>query len=106
MNNTYTKKTPKLIFFVLVLSFTFIFEALYLSFFKSIDTKMLSKKQTFVNICQLPDLAISTEATFVRHRTMSDVFSIYKDDSSLREYFTSTYTYAHSHIINGQTDEK
>lgn len=64
------------------------------------------KKISFVSFVGLPDLAISTEATFVRHRTMSDIFSIYKDDGSLREYFPSTYTYDHSHTINGNFDEK
>lgn len=61
---------------------------------------MLNKKTTFVKLIGLPDLAISTEATYVRHRSMSDMFSIYKDDASLREYFPSTFAYSHSHIIN------
>ena len=61
---------------------------------------MQSKKEEFVILSGLPDLAISTEATFVRHRSMSDMFSIYKDDGSLREYFPSTYAYSHSHTIN------
>ncbi|WP_294884216.1 MULTISPECIES: hypothetical protein [unclassified Sulfurimonas] len=61
---------------------------------------MLNLKNDFTKVVGLPDLAISTEASFIRHRTMSNLFSIYKDDPSLREYFPSTYTYTHSHIIN------
>jgi ABC-type sugar transport system permease subunit len=106
MSNTYTKKAPKLLFFMVFLVLFFICESIYLSIFKSVDAQMLEKKIEFVKLCKLPDLAISTEATFVRHRTMSDIFSIYKDDASLREYFPSTYVYSHSHIINGAVHEK
>ena len=67
---------------------------------------MQNKKEEFVILSGLPDLAISTEATFVRHRSMSDMFSIYKDDGSLREYFPSTYAYSHSHTINGIANAK
>ena len=56
------------------------------------------KKLNFVKLTGLPDLAISTEANYVRHRTLSDIFSIYKDDGSLREYFPSTFIISHSHI--------
>ncbi len=59
---------------------------------------MLEKKLTFVELSTLSDLAISTEATYIRHRSLSDIFSIYKDDGSLREYFTSTYAISHSHL--------
>ena len=56
------------------------------------------KKISFVRLSGLPDLAISTEANYVRHRSLSDIFSIYKDDGSLREYFPSTFIISHSHI--------
>ncbi len=77
-------------------------EVLYLSTQKAMTPSMLEKKKAFVGISGLPDLAISTEATYVRHRTLSDLFSIYKDDGTLREYFPSTYAISHSHIINQQ----
>lgn len=69
------------------------------------------KKESFVTIVGLPDLAIVTETSSVRHRTLSDLFSLYRDDANLREYFPSTFTYAHSHIINkkesgDKSDEK
>ncbi|MCK9473120.1 MAG: hypothetical protein WCY85_06060 [Sulfurimonas sp.] len=64
-------------------------------------------KRELVELLRLPDLAISTEATYVRHRSLSDLFSIYKDDGSLREYFASTYIFSHSNIINlKSTNEK
>ncbi len=98
--NLYTPKTPYLLLILATLLFIAIVQGVYLFSTKSMSVQMKSKKESLVAFIGLPDLAISTEATFVRHRTMSDMFSIYKDDGSLREYFPSTYTYDHSHIIN------
>ncbi|MFT7005074.1 MAG: hypothetical protein ACJAWW_002443 [Sulfurimonas sp.] len=101
--------TPK-VFFVLssiaILLFLLVVEGLYISSTKTISPELYAKRNDFVRMTGLPDLAISTEATFIRHRSMSDIFSIYKDDGSLREYFPSTYVYSHSHIINGYVNEK
>jgi hypothetical protein len=58
------------------------------------------KKEQFVSLSGLPDLAIVTESFAIRHRTLSDLFSIYSDDPTLREYFPSSFAYSHSHIIN------
>jgi len=94
------KKTLYLSYIFIVL-FVFIgFETLYLESEKSMTNEMKVKKNSFVKLVALSDLAISTEATYVRHRSMSDVFSIYKDDPTLREYFPSTFAISHSHIIN------
>jgi len=75
-------------------------ESLYLSLNDGIDGSMAEKKRSFVSLVGLPDLAISTEATYIRHRSISSVFSIYKDDATLREYFPSAYVFSHSHTIN------
>lgn len=72
----------------------------YIHSTKSMSSEMLMSKRFFVEQTGLPDLAISTEANYVRHRSMSDMFSIYKDDGSLREYFVSTFAYSHSNNIN------
>lgn len=102
----YTPKTPRLLFILFSLVSILVLQSLYLSATKTLSQESQAKRKEFVAISTLPDLAISTEATFIRHRSMSDMFSIYKDDGSLREYFPSTYTYSHSHIINGHTDAK
>ncbi|MDY0234228.1 MAG: hypothetical protein RBS11_09375 [Sulfurimonas sp.] len=95
--NLYTTKTPKVLLSLFALLVFFALETLYIFSTKSLDSESLEKRKELVSIIALPDLAISTEATFIRHRSMSDLFSIYKDDGSLREYFVSTYTYSHSH---------
>ena len=94
------KKSRFILYSFILLATLLCIEVLYIQSVKSMNTDMLNSKQTFVKLTGLPDLAISTEATYIRHRSMSDVFSIYKDDGSLREYFPSTFIYTHSHIIN------
>ena len=95
----------KLFMFMGSLIVIFMFEIFYLSMQKTNTDMIKNKKNDFISLVGLPDLAISTEATYIRHRSMSSVFSIYKDDGSLREYFPSTYVYSHSHIINRAFDE-
>ncbi len=93
----------KTIYLSYIFAFLFVLigmESLYFINHNSMSKEMRDKKNIFVSLVGLPDLAISTEATYVRHRTMATVFSIYKDDGTLREYFPSTYAISHSHITN------
>ncbi|MCF6309581.1 MAG: hypothetical protein L3J19_03770 [Sulfurimonas sp.] len=94
------KKSKIILYSFMSLSVLLCLEAFYIYSTKSVSSDSLSSKLAFVELVGLPDLAISTEATYVRHRSMSDLFSIYKDDGTLREYFPSTFVYAHSHAIN------
>jgi len=89
----------------LYLSYIFVFligligmESIYLVTTKSMSKDMKEKKNSFVSLVGLADLAISTEATYIRNRSLSTVFSIYKDDPTLREYFPSSYAISYSHI--------
>ncbi|WP_415395917.1 hypothetical protein [Sulfurimonas sp. CS5] len=100
----YTPKTPRLLLILFFIMAILVLESIYLSATKTLSQESQTKRKEFVALSGLPDLAISTEATFIRHRSMSDMFSIYKDDGSLREYFPSTYAYSHSHIINGHAN--
>ena len=75
-----------------------IIQIIYLYTTKSVTNETLKKKRIFVKTVGLPDLSICTEASYIRHRSLSDIFSIYKDDGSLREYFPSTFVYNHSRL--------
>ena len=59
---------------------------------------MREKKIAFVQMSSLPDLALFSQNYTLRHRTLSDMFSIYPDDGCLREYSLSSYTFSHSHL--------
>ena len=99
-------KKSKFVFYTsLTLVGLLLAETTYLYKTKSMSEQALNSKQEFIKLVGLPDLAISTEASYVRHRSMSSMFSIFKDDGSLREYFVSTYAFSHSHIINKDLDE-
>jgi len=90
------KKTTYLFYTIISLFTLFFIQIIYLYSTKAITKEIKEAKVEFVQLVQLPDLAISTEATYIRHRSLADIFSIYKDDGSLREYFPSTFTYSHS----------
>ncbi len=53
----------------------------------------IEAKREFVQSVGLSDLALSTEASFIRHRSLSDFFSAYKDSPELLDYFASSFTY-------------
>ncbi|MCX6076095.1 MAG: hypothetical protein NTW78_04320 [Campylobacterales bacterium] len=78
-------------------------EITYLQVAKSMSDEKVEKKISFVKLSGFPDLAFYSENHYIRHRSLSDTFSIYKDDGSLREYSMATYTISHSHIkINNE----
>lgn len=90
-------------YFFIIFSSTMIFlafELIYLYNFKNYSNKVLQEKNSFVSVTSLPDLAISTEAMFIRHRSLSDIFSIFKESPELREYFPTTFIYSNSNILN------
>ncbi|MCX6052078.1 MAG: hypothetical protein NTZ60_06145 [Campylobacterales bacterium] len=73
-------------------------EFLYIGTTKKMSETQVEKKISFVQLSGLPDLAINSESSFVRHRSLSDLFSIFQEDGSLREHATATYAISHSHI--------
>jgi len=91
-----------LLFFCITLSV----EILYIKSKYSITNLSILHKNIFTAKIGLGDLAISTEATYIRHRTLGNIFDIYKDSPSLREYFVSTYAISDSKIINKRNNEK
>jgi len=94
------RRTYRLFYIFLILLLLFGIEIIYLYQTKRITSQQRLKKELFVHISRLPDLAIVTESFAIRHRTVADLFSIYSDDPTLREYFPSSFAYSHSHIIN------
>ena len=104
------KKSIYLFYIIGGLITILIAQTVYLKNTASMTDEMINKKTIFVKATGLPDLAISTEASYIRHRSLSDIFSIYKDDGNLREYFPSTYSYNHSTLFSNTpgriTDDK
>ena len=61
--------------------------------------KKIEQKRAFVAKVGLPDIALSTEAKYIRHRSLSDVFSIFSEDLEGVSYFVTTYVYAPSPLL-------
>jgi hypothetical protein len=57
-------------------------------------------KEDFVHLSGLPDLAVSNEAHFIRHRSYADTFSLFANSPELLEYFPSTFVYNHPNTNN------
>lgn len=87
------KKSYFVIKTFIVLSVILVIEIFYLYNKESLSEKALKTKKEFVAQVGLSDLAISTEASYIRHRSLSDFFSPYRDDGALRDYFASSFVY-------------
>ncbi len=92
------KKSKYLFITFISLSVILFLEVIYLQIFNTMNDSDLVQKNMFVKTVGLPDLAISTETSYIRHRSLSDIFSIYSVDGSLREYSKSSY--ANTSLIN------
>ena len=73
---------------------------LFLQNFKTLNKNEIIDKNILVTHVSLPDLAISTEAMYIRHRSLADIFSYFKESPSLLEYFPSTFVYNYPKNIN------
>ena len=70
----------------------------YIDKTKSISSKSIQSKKDFINIVQLPDIALSTDLSYIRHRSLTNTFDIYNEDGSLREYSLGSFTYNQSDL--------
>lgn len=89
------KLSHNFIIILFVLLSIFSFETLYMY---SSSKHHIKPKNDFIKIVGLPDLAISNGANFIRHRSLSDTFSLFSNGPELLEYFPSTFTYNYSQI--------
>ena len=65
---------------------------------KEETARLLVKKQA-VEIIQLPDLALTSEATWLRHRSLSSIFYIFPDDGALLDYYPSSFTLSMTNVV-------
>ena len=95
---SYTHKAKVTLNIIFILVFLTLLEILYLSYAKSMRTESLEKKISFVTLTTLSDLAFPSEEKYLRHRSMSSIYSIYSDDAALREHSSLTYTISHKEV--------
>jgi len=92
------KKSRYTFFIFLTLFLVLTLELFYVNFTNGVDKTSLEKKEQFVKLTTLPDLAIFSDTSYIRHRSLANVASIYKDDGSLREYSILSYAISDSKI--------
>lgn len=89
-------KKTKYLFIVILLNislFLFMFIILYNN---QIDSK--KDKKLFISIIGLPDLAISTTNSYIRHRSLTNIKTIFKDGPEHIEYSKVAFTINHTKI--------
>lgn len=91
-----TSKSKTLFFFIL---FTCSLIVLQVGYLKK-NTITSAKQEIFVSLVGLPDISLVSEAHYVRHRSLSDVFSYFGDSPELLEYFPSTFVYHYASIFD------
>ena len=77
----------------IILSVTIMAQIIYFSKTHALSPESITCKESFTSLVGLPDLALVSEAHFIRHRSLSDVFSAFADAPELLEYFPSTFVY-------------
>ncbi|AFL69641.1 hypothetical protein [Sulfurospirillum barnesii] len=72
----------------------------YLYATRTLSPKVLEKKTRFIAHVGLPDMSLVGEARYVRHRSLSDIFSIFGESPELLEYFPSTFVYHYAPYVS------
>ncbi|MFZ1289707.1 MAG: hypothetical protein WAR79_06440 [Melioribacteraceae bacterium] len=97
------KSTSKLLiafFFVIVFS---TFEIIYYSIYSDKNNLIIEKKRKAVSLVKLPDLTLTTETIWIRHRSIANIFSIFPEDGTLLDYYPSSFVY-NIHSNNNQNE--
>ncbi len=92
------KKSKILFYLFTLLGVVLVAQVTYLSSAKSMTTDVKDKKVLFVSLTGLPDLAFSSQSSYIRHRSLSLTSGIYNLDGCLREYDSATYALSYSTI--------
>ena len=85
------KKTNFLFIFTTLLLISLVVVVSVLDIYDTSNSKEISSKNSFVKVVGLPDLAISTETSYIRHRSLANVTLIFSDGAEHIEYAPSTF---------------
>jgi len=85
--------------FVSVIVFTIV-ELFYFDYKSNNIETLIVQKQKAVSIIGLPDLSLATEAVWLRHRSIGNVFSVFPEDGSLLDYYPASFVYNTGAINN------
>ena len=78
------------------LTFVLGMELLYGYLFTAPDAEALKVRRDYVRLVGLPDLAVATEARFLRFRSLADVYSPFNEGPELLDHFPASFAFAPS----------
>lgn len=84
-----TRKSTYLFFYLLLTCTVLMAQVIYLHTY----THKVHLQELWVRLVGLPDLAMVSEAHYIRHRSLSGVSAFFNDSPELLEYFPSTFVY-------------
>ena len=73
-------------------------ELLYGYLFMAPDAEDLKVRRDYVRLVGLPDLAVATEARFLRFRSLADVYSPFNEGPELLDHFPASFVFAPSPV--------
>jgi len=71
-------------------------ELTILNMTKSSTKLEITHKNSFVSLTAMPDLAIYSDVSYIRHRSFASVGTIYQNDGILKEYEYGSFIYNHT----------
>lgn len=73
--------------------FLLIFEIVYLNYYSRRPYQSMENKMSIVRIISLPDLAISSNSTYIRHRSYANIFDRLSNDGELQTNSKMSFVY-------------
>ena len=86
-------KTKIFILIFASLSFIFLLELIYLANLTSLKHDQIENKKYVTSLLSLPNLAISSDELFLRHRSYANVFDIFPNDGELQSNSKMSFVY-------------
>lgn len=92
------------IYFLVLLSIFFLLsvEIIYFKNKNTLNENQIEQKNLYIQMVALPDLSISSETRSIRHRSLSDVFSIFNEGPEIRDFFPASFVYSPSRNLTKQ----
>ena len=81
-----------LLVFIVVISLTIIEVAYYDYEYRNLSS-IINQKKKAVSLTQLPDLAFVSETVWLRHRSITSLFSVFPEDGTLLDYYPASFIY-------------
>jgi len=96
-------KSSKIYLFILLSIFLFLsVEIIYLKSKNTLNKAEKEQRNLYVQMAALPDLSISSETRSIRHRSLSDLFSIFNEGPEIRDFFPASFVYSPSRNLTKQ----